>query len=85
MHPERAGLRAGFFVLCKTMKYFWETIHLIVTMKITNESEYEKASERADELFDAKKGTPEEKELQELLKAIKEYEDDFVRMLRDNN
>jgi HTH-type transcriptional regulator/antitoxin HigA len=54
-------------------------------MKITNESEYEKASERADELFDAKKGTPEEKELQELLKAIKEYEDDFVRMLRDNN
>ena len=54
-------------------------------MKITNESEYEKASERADEIFDAKKGTPEEKELQELLKAIKEYEDDFVRMLRENN
>ena len=52
-------------------------------MKIKNESEYEKASERADEIFDAKKGTPEEKELQELLKAIKEYEDDFVRMLRD--
>jgi hypothetical protein len=54
-------------------------------MKITNESEYEKASERAEELFDAKKGTPEEKELTELLKAIKDYEDDFVRMLRENN
>ncbi|WP_229220163.1 hypothetical protein [Dyadobacter beijingensis] len=54
-------------------------------MKITNESEYENASERADEIFNAKKGSPEEKELQELLKAIKEYEDDFVRMLRDNN
>lgn len=55
------------------------------TMKITNETEYEKASERADEIFDAKKGSPEEKELKELLKAIKEYEDDFVRMLRENN
>ena len=54
-------------------------------MKITNETEYEKASERADEIFDAKNGTPEEKELQELLKAIKEDEDDFVRMLRENN
>jgi hypothetical protein len=67
------------------MKYFWETIHPIAIMKINNESEYEKASERADEIFNAKKGSPEEKELQELLKAIKDYEDDFVRMLRDND
>jgi len=52
-------------------------------MKINNESEYEKASERADEIFGAKKGSPEEKELQELLKAIKEYEDDFVKMLKN--
>jgi molecular chaperone GrpE (heat shock protein) len=52
-------------------------------MKISNEGEYEKASERADEIFGAKKESPEEKELQELLKAIKEYEDDFVRMLKD--
>ncbi|WP_353717364.1 hypothetical protein [Dyadobacter sp. 676] len=54
-------------------------------MKITNETEYEKAAERADALEGAKKGSPEEKELKELLKAMKEYEDDFVRMLRDNN
>ncbi|MCE6992822.1 hypothetical protein [Dyadobacter sp. CY323] len=54
-------------------------------MKISNETEYEKASERADEIFGAKKGTPEEKELQELLRAIKEYEDDFIRMLKDND
>ena len=54
-------------------------------MKIKNESDYEKASERADEIFGAKKGTSEEKELQELLKAIKEYEDDFVRMLKEND
>jgi hypothetical protein len=54
-------------------------------MKIKNESDYEKASERADEIFGAKKGTPEEKELQELLKAIKEYEHDFVRMLKEND
>jgi len=53
-------------------------------MTIKNETEYEKASERADEIFGAKKGTPEETELQALLKAIKAYEDDFVRMLKDN-
>ncbi len=51
-------------------------------MKITNESEYEKASDRADEIFGAKKGTTEHQELQELLKALKEYEDDFVKMLK---
>ncbi|WP_439557227.1 hypothetical protein [Dyadobacter sp.] len=54
-------------------------------MTIKNESEYEKASERADEIFGAKKGSPEEKELKELLKAIKDYEDDFIKMLKDNN
>ncbi|QRR03334.1 hypothetical protein [Dyadobacter sandarakinus] len=54
-------------------------------MKITNESEYEQASERADELWSAKKGTPEENELQELLKAIKAYEDDFIKMLRNSD
>lgn len=53
-------------------------------MIIKNETDYEKASERADEIYGAKKGTSEEKELQELLKAIKAYEDDFVRMLKDN-
>ena len=53
-------------------------------IKITNESEYEKASERADEIYNAKPGTPEKKELDELLKALKEYEEAFVRMLRDN-
>ena len=54
-------------------------------MTIKNESDYEKASERADEIFGAKKGSPEEKELQEILKAIKAYEDDFIRMLKDND
>ncbi|WP_169739278.1 hypothetical protein [Dyadobacter crusticola] len=54
-------------------------------MTIKNESEYEKASERADEIFGSKKGTPEEKELKELLKAMKDYEDDFIKMLKDNN
>ena len=54
-------------------------------MIIKNESDYEKASERADEIFGAKKGSPEEKELQEILKAIKAYEDDFIRMLKDND
>jgi hypothetical protein len=53
-------------------------------MVIKNETDYEKASERADEIFGAKKGTPEERELSELLKAIKAYEDDFVRMLKEN-
>ena len=53
-------------------------------MTIKNETDYEKAQERADAIFGAKKGSPEDKELQELLKAIKEYDDDFIRMLRDN-
>lgn len=56
----------------------------LVMIKITNESEYEKASERADEIYNAKPGTPEKKELDELLKALKEYEEAFVRMLRNN-
>jgi antitoxin component HigA of HigAB toxin-antitoxin module len=54
---------------------------------LKNESDYEQASERADELY-AKKpapGSPEKKELDELLKALKAYEDDFVKMLKDNS
>lgn len=54
-------------------------------MTIKNETDYEKASERADEIYGAKKGTAEHVELQELLKALKEYEDDFIRMLKDND
>ena len=54
-------------------------------MEIKNESDYEKASDRADEIFNAKKGTPEFDELQELLKVLKKYDDDFVRMLKDLN
>ncbi len=54
-------------------------------MIINNETEYEKASERAEEIFNAKKGTKEFDELQVLLKALKGYEDDFVRMLKDFN
>jgi hypothetical protein len=53
-------------------------------MKLQNETDYEKALERAEELETAKKGSPEEAERKTLEKAIKDYEDDFVRMLRDN-
>jgi hypothetical protein len=74
---------AGFFVHCLTINTFDEILNPS-NMKLINESDYEKASERADEIYGAKKGTPEEKELQELLKAIKDYEDDFIRMLKDN-
>ena len=52
-------------------------------MTINNESEYEKASDRADAIFSAKKGTKEFDELQELLKALKKYDDDFVKMLKE--
>ncbi|WP_199539361.1 hypothetical protein [Dyadobacter luteus] len=54
-------------------------------MTIKNETDYEKASERADEIYGAKKGTAEHAELQQLLKALKDYEDDFIRMLKDND
>ena len=53
-------------------------------MVLKNESDYEKASERIEEIYGAKTGTPEKKELDELLKAVKAYEDDFVKFLRDN-
>ncbi|TDB64060.1 hypothetical protein [Arundinibacter roseus] len=52
------------------------------TLPIKNESDYEKASERAEELMGAKPGTAGKKELDQLLKALKAYEDDFVNMLR---
>jgi hypothetical protein len=51
--------------------------------EIKTESDYEKASDRADEIFNAQKSTPEHAELQELLKALKKYEDDFVKMLKE--
>lgn len=53
-------------------------------MEIKNESEYEKASDRADVIFNAQKGTKEYDELQVLLKALKKYEDDFVKMLKNS-
>jgi hypothetical protein len=53
--------------------------------QIKNESEYEKASDRADAIFNAKKGTSEYAELQALLKALKQYEDSFVKMLKNSN
>lgn len=54
---------------------------------LKNESDYEKASDRADELYEKKPapGSPEKTELDQLLKALKAYEDDFVRMLKDNS
>ena len=53
--------------------------------KIKNEDEYAKASERADELYGAKLNTVQKQELDELLVALKAYEDEFVKMLRENS
>ncbi len=52
--------------------------------KIKNEDDYAKASQRADDLYGAEENSPQKKELVELLAAIKEYEYEFVRMLREN-
>ncbi len=51
-------------------------------MEIKNEDEYARASERADQLHDSKIEA-ERQELAELLQAMKVYEYDFVKMLRD--
>jgi antitoxin component HigA of HigAB toxin-antitoxin module len=67
------------------LHYFCKDKITTLIMTIQNESDYERASERADEIFKAKKGTPEAAELQELLKAIKAYEDAFIRMLQQND
>ena len=53
-------------------------------LEIKNESDYSRASERADALYGASEGTPQKKELDELLAALRAYEADFVRMLKDN-
>ena len=53
-------------------------------MELKNESEYEKASDRADEIFNAREDTPQYDELQELLKALKKYDDDFTKMLKNS-
>ena len=60
-------------------------LYFCTMQEIKTESEYEKASDRADEIFSARLGTPEHTELQELLKALKKYDDDFVKMLKDSN
>jgi|GEM_PF-1010467 antitoxin component HigA of HigAB toxin-antitoxin module len=54
---------------------------------IKNESDYEKASEKAEQLYKKKPAadTPEKTELDELTKALKEYENDFIRMLKENS
>ena len=53
-------------------------------VEIKNEDEYARASQRADELYGAKKNAPQRQELEELLAALKAYEYEFVRMLREN-
>lgn len=54
---------------------------------IKNESDYEKAAEQAEQLYEKKPavGTPEKSQLDELTKALKEYENDFIRMLKENS
>lgn len=41
---------------------------------ITNEEEYQKATSRIIELFNAEPGTAEEEELEQLLELVSEYE-----------
>lgn len=52
--------------------------------EINNESDYARVSDRADALYGAAEGTPEKKELDELMAALWAYEADFVRMLKEN-
>lgn len=59
-------------------------LYFCAMKEIKNESEYEKASNRADEIFNARKETPEYNELQALLKALKKYDDDFTKMLKNS-
>lgn len=53
-------------------------------LEIKNEDDYARASERADALYGAAEGTPQKKELDDLLAALRAYEADFVRMLKEN-
>ncbi len=51
-------------------------------MEIKNEGDYARASERADQLEGTQIQT-EQLELTELLKAMKAYEQDFIKMLKE--
>ena len=42
---------------------------------ITSDTEYNKALDRLDELYDAQSGTPEWEELKNLARLIEEYEE----------
>lgn len=53
-------------------------------LKINNEDDYALASQRADALYGAPAGSAEKEELDELLDALKAYEQAFIRMLREN-
>lgn len=53
-------------------------------LEINNESDYARAAERTDALYGAPEGTPQKQELDELLAALRAYEIDFVRMLKEN-
>lgn len=53
-------------------------------LEIKNENDYARASERADALYGSPEGTPQKKELDELMAALRAYEADFVRMLKEN-
>ncbi|MBP5370920.1 MAG: hypothetical protein J6Y55_03240 [Bacteroidales bacterium] len=46
--------------------------------KITSEEEYRKVLQRIDELFNAKKDTPEYEELQHLTDLVDDYEDGLL-------
>ena len=46
-------------------------------MTITTKAEYEKALERLEEIFNAKPGTPEGKELDQLTNSILSYEEEM--------
>jgi hypothetical protein len=54
-------------------------------IEIKTESDYARVSERADALYGAPAGTPQKKELDELLLALRAYEEAFVRMLKENS
>jgi HTH-type transcriptional regulator/antitoxin HigA len=61
-----------------SLAYNKKRLEMMDIEKITSEEEYRKVLQRIDELFNAKKDTPEYEELQHLTDLVDDYEDGLL-------
>lgn len=70
---KKANHQSNFYIFGITIVKIWMSMNL---SPIKTEKDYQKALKRLDEIFDAKKGSPEGDELEILGILIEKYEDE---------